>query len=56
VDENIGLDKAAGNEEAMVGRWPVCKPVPVVTFPEERQDKSPLYRTYQGQGEICPRP
>ncbi|WP_328767733.1 hypothetical protein [Streptomyces sp. NBC_00286] len=55
VDENIGLDKGARNE-AVVGRWPVCKPVPVVTFPKERQDKSPLYRTYQGRGEACPPP
>ncbi|MER5226127.1 hypothetical protein [Streptomyces flaveus] len=54
ANENIKLDKE--QEEAVIGRWPVCKPVPVVTFPEERQDKSPLYRTYQGRGEACPGP
>ncbi|MBC9730420.1 ABC transporter substrate-binding protein [Streptomyces sp. TRM68367] len=56
VDENIGLDEGAGNEAA-VGRWPVCKPVPVVAFPKERSSALPLYRTYQkSEQNTCPRP
>lgn len=56
ADESLGAREATGTERS-AGLWPVCKPVPVVTFPEERHDKSPLYRTYQEPGETtCPRP
>jgi hypothetical protein len=56
ADESAGTDGGARPETAS-GLWPVCKPVPVVTFPEERRSRSPLYRTYQKQGEnTCPRP
>lgn len=56
ADETLGAREGAGTERA-AGLWPVCKPVPVVTFPEERHDRSPLYRTYQEPGEsTCPRP
>ncbi|MFG2029822.1 hypothetical protein [Streptomyces sp. NPDC048825] len=55
VDENIGADKRV-RHEAAAGLWPVCKPVPVVTFPKERLSRSPLYRTYQEPGQTCPRP
>jgi hypothetical protein len=56
ADESAGTDKGA-RHETPAGLWPVCKPVPVVTFPEERRNRSPLYRTYQKPGEIsCPRP
>ncbi|GAB2969037.1 hypothetical protein GCM10023080_035240 [Streptomyces pseudoechinosporeus] len=56
ADESIGTDEGT-RHEAAAGLWPVCKPVPVVTFPKERRDKSPLYRTYQEPGQTtCPRP
>jgi hypothetical protein len=55
VDENLGADKRA-RHEAAAGLWPVCKPVPVVTFPKERPSRSPLYRTYQERDQPCPRP
>jgi len=56
ADESLGAREATGAERS-TGLWPVCKPVPVVTFPEERHDRSPLYRTYQEPGETtCPRP
>ncbi|WP_399886223.1 hypothetical protein ACGH7X_17175 [Streptomyces sp. BBFR51] len=56
ADESAGADASAGDEQ-VVGLWPVCKPVPIVTFPVERRDKSPLYRTYQEPGEnACPPP
>ncbi|TLS42757.1 hypothetical protein FE633_29340 [Streptomyces montanus] len=56
ADESIGTDEGA-RHAAATGLWPVCKPVPVVTFPKELRSRSPLYRTYQEQGEnTCPRP
>ncbi|MFD5455156.1 type 1 periplasmic-binding domain-containing protein [Streptomyces olivaceus] len=56
VDESAGADASAGSER-VDGLWPVCKPVPMVTFPVERRDKSPLYRTYQVPGKnACPAP
>ncbi|MER5214303.1 hypothetical protein ABT063_27955 [Streptomyces sp. NPDC002838] len=56
ADESIGTDEGA-RHEAATGLWPVCKPVPVVTFPKERRDRSPLYRTYEEPGKnTCPRP
>ncbi|MBZ6139419.1 MULTISPECIES: hypothetical protein [Streptomyces] len=56
VDESAGADASAVSEP-VDGRWPVCKPVPIVTFPAKRHDKSPLYRTYQDPGETtCPAP
>ncbi|MFI8090613.1 hypothetical protein ACIF9R_20195 [Streptomyces sp. NPDC086080] len=56
ADERAGRDSGTGPER-VAGLWPVCKPVPVVTFPEERRDRSPLHRTYQEPGEhTCPRP
>ncbi|MBU6534159.1 hypothetical protein ACFUIW_12510 [Streptomyces sp. NPDC057245] len=56
ADESAGADASPGSER-VVGLWPVCKPVPIVTFPVERRDKSPLYRTYQDPGETtCPAP
>lgn len=52
-DEHIG--KAQRGDPA--GLWPMCKPVPVVTFPEESDTESPLYRTHQEQkGVTCPPP
>ncbi|MFE7815922.1 hypothetical protein ACFU5P_29075 [Streptomyces sp. NPDC057433] len=57
ADESVGADQGAEREKAASGLWPVCKPVPVVTFPGERRDRSSLYRTYQDPGEsTCPRP
>ncbi|MGC9539826.1 hypothetical protein [Streptomyces sp. UG1] len=54
ANEDIRLDKGE-KEEAVVGRWPVCKPVPIVTFPDDPQDATPLYRTYLRQGRnTCP--
>lgn len=54
ADESAGADPGAGSGR-VVGLWPVCKPVPIVTYPVERRDKSPLYRTYQEPGEnTCP--
>ncbi|MFE9289175.1 ABC transporter substrate-binding protein [Streptomyces olivaceus] len=56
VDESAGAEASAGTER-VDGLWPVCKPVPIVTFPVERRDKSPLYRTYQVPGKnTCPAP
>jgi hypothetical protein len=55
ADENIRLDQGE-KEEAVVGRWPVCKPVPVVTFPSDTSSRSPLYRTYEEGGQTCPPP
>lgn len=56
ADESMGTDERA-RHEAATGLWPVCKPVPVVTFPKERLSRSPLYRTYQEPDRTtCPRP
>lgn len=56
ADESAGADEGEQYEVA-AGLWPVCKPVPVVTFPKEQRDRSPLYRTYQKPAEnTCPRP
>lgn len=56
ADEQQMAEGGTGGE-AVTGQWPVCKPVPVVTFPQKSPNKSPLYRTYQKQGEsICPPP
>ncbi|MHB9758012.1 ABC transporter substrate-binding protein [Streptomyces sp. BYX5S] len=38
------------------GQWPVCKPVPVVTFPQENRSGAPLYRTYESADSTCPPP
>ncbi|MER5439056.1 ABC transporter substrate-binding protein [Streptomyces sp. NPDC002790] len=46
-----GSDAGSG-----VGQWPVCKPVPIVTFPEGSGGGSPLYRTYESAGSKCPAP
>ncbi|MEV0641279.1 hypothetical protein AB0I77_41425 [Streptomyces sp. NPDC050619] len=55
-DASIGRDEGTRHEVA-TGLWPVCKPVPVVTFPKELRSKSPLYRTYEEEGEnTCPPP
>lgn len=42
--------------EGPKGHWPVCKPVPIVTFPEANRSKSPLYRTYESASSECPAP
>ncbi|MEB8336463.1 type 1 periplasmic-binding domain-containing protein [Streptomyces endophyticus] len=42
--------------EGPKGHWPVCKPVPIVTFPKENRSKSPLYRTYESASSTCPAP
>ncbi|MZD07222.1 hypothetical protein GTW43_19330 [Streptomyces sp. SID5785] len=57
-EDATGSSKEHGTPgERASGLWPVCKPVPVVTFPEERRDRSPLYRTYQKPGtKTCPLP
>jgi hypothetical protein len=56
ADESLGTDEDAW-QEAATGLWPVCKPVPVVTFPKERPSSPPLYRTYQERGKnSCPHP
>ncbi|MEU0473351.1 ABC transporter substrate-binding protein [Streptomyces olivaceus] len=56
ADESAGAEAGEGSER-VDGLWPVCKPVPMVTFPVERRDKSPLYRTYQVPGKnTCPAP
>ncbi|MFJ7238558.1 hypothetical protein ACIQWB_15680 [Streptomyces olivaceus] len=56
VGESAGADASAGSEQ-VDGLWPVCKPVPIVTFPVERRDKSSLYRTYEVPGKnACPAP
>ncbi|WP_425828063.1 ABC transporter substrate-binding protein [Streptomyces fractus] len=42
--------------EGPKGHWPVCKPIPIVTFPKENRSKSPLYRTYESGRSKCPAP
>ncbi|MFJ9175437.1 ABC transporter substrate-binding protein [Streptomyces sp. NPDC102360] len=53
ADESGADESDAG---AGVGQWPVCKPVPIVTFPEGNRDGSPLYRTYESAHSKCPAP
>ncbi|MHC5261218.1 ABC transporter substrate-binding protein [Streptomyces sp. UC4497] len=38
------------------GQWPVCKPIPIVTFPERNRSASPLHRTYESAHSKCPAP
>ncbi|MBZ6090841.1 hypothetical protein KVH02_21320 [Streptomyces olivaceus] len=56
ADESAEAEESAGSKR-VYGLWPVCKPVPIVTFPVKRHDKSPLYRTYEVPGKnACPAP
>ncbi|WP_306323936.1 MULTISPECIES: ABC transporter substrate-binding protein [unclassified Streptomyces] len=48
----VDADENADN--AGVGQWPVCKPVPIVTFPEKNRSGAPLYRTYERPHSKCP--
>ncbi|MFJ8952631.1 ABC transporter substrate-binding protein [Streptomyces sp. NPDC102381] len=48
------VDADESDARAGVGQWPVCKPVPIVTFPERSRSESPLYRTYESAHSKCP--
>jgi hypothetical protein len=50
------VDADEGDDRTGVGQWPVCKPVPIVTFPEPNRSRSPLYRTYESAHSKCPAP
>ncbi|MFJ9082197.1 ABC transporter substrate-binding protein [Streptomyces sp. NPDC102384] len=50
------VDADENDARAGAGQWPVCKPVPIVTFPEQNRSATPLYRTYESASSKCPAP